>query len=112
MNEVYIPNNMNIARRMTGIIMLIIGVALIIALYYVKIRSQTANQEVRRLERLVVEEENAIRVLQAEIAFLENPDRLRNLSNIYLSLQPISAENIISIDEIVNEFPLREAKVD
>ncbi len=112
MNEVYIPNNMNIARRMTGIIMLIIGVALIIALYYVKIRSQTANQEVRRLERLVVEEENAIRVLQAEIAFLENPDRLRNLSNIYLSLQPISAKNIISIDEIVNEFPLREAKVD
>ncbi len=112
MNEVYIPNNINIARRMTGIIMLIIGVALIIALYYVKIRSQTANQEVRRLERLVVEEENAIRVLQAEIAFLENPDRLRNLSNIYLSLQPISAKNIISIDEIVNEFPLREAKVD
>lgn len=112
MNEVYIPNNINIARRMTGIIMLIIGVALIIALYYVKIRSQTANQEVRRLERLVVEEKNAIRVLQAEIAFLENPDRLRNLSNIYLSLQPISAENIISIDEIVNEFPLREAKVD
>lgn len=112
MNEVYIPNNMNIARRMTGIIMLIIGVALIIALYYVKIRSQTANQEVRRLERLVVEEENAIRVLQAEIAFLENPDRLRNLSNIYLSLEPISAKNIISIDEIVNEFPLREAKVD
>lgn len=112
MNEVYIPNNINIARRMTGIIMLIIGVALIIALYYVKIRSQTANQEVRRLERLVVEEENAIRVLQAEIAFLENPDRLRNLSNIYLSLEPISAKNIISIDEIVNEFPLREAKVD
>lgn len=112
MNEVYIPNNINIARRMTGIIMLIIGVALIIALYYVKIRSQTANQEVRRLERLVVEEKNAIRVLQAEIAFLENPDRLRNLSNIYLSLQPISAKNIISIDEIVNEFPLREAKVD
>lgn len=112
MNEVYIPNNMNIARRMTGIIMLIIGVALIIALYYVKIRSQTANQEVRRLERLVVEEKNAIRVLQAEIAFLENPDRLRNLSNIYLSLQPISAKNIISIDEIANEFPLREAKVD
>ncbi len=112
MNEVYIPNNINIARRMTGIFMLIIGVALIIALYYVKIRSQTANQEVRRLERLVVEEENAIRVLQAEIAFLENPDRLRNLSNIYLSLQPISAKNIISIDEIVNEFPLREAKVD
>ena len=112
MNEVYIPNNMNIARRMTGIIMLIIGVALIIALYYVKIRSQTANQEVRRLERLVVEEENAIRGLQAEIAFLENPDRLSNLSNIYLSLQPISAKNIISIDEIVNEFPLREAKVD
>lgn len=112
MNEVYIPNNINIARRMTGIFMLIIGVALIIALYYVKIRSQTANQEVRRLERLVVEEENAIRVLQAEIAFLENPDRLRNLSNIYLSLQPISAKNIISIDEIVNEFPLREVKVD
>ena len=112
MSEVYIPNNMNIARRMTGIFMLIIGVVLIIALYYVKTRSQTANQEVLRLERLVLKEESAIKVLQAEIAFLENPDRLRGLSDIYLSLHPISAENIISIDDILNEFTLREAKID
>ena len=112
MSEVYIPNNLHIARRMTGIFMLIIGVALIIALYYVKTRSQTANQEVLRLERLVLKEENAIRVLKAEIAFLENPDRLRNLSDIYLKLQPISSDNIISIGDIVNEFTLREAKID
>lgn len=112
MSEVYIPNNLHIVRRMTGIFMLIIGVALIIALYYVKTRSQTANQEVLRLERLVLKEENAIRVLKAEIAFLENPDRLRNLSDIYLKLQPISSENIISIGDIVNEFTLREAKID
>ena len=112
MSEVYIPNNLHIARRMTGIFMLIIGVALIIALYYVKTRSQTANQEVLRLERLVLKEENAIRVLKAEIAFLESPDRLRNLSDIYLKLQPISSENIISIGDIVNEFTLREAKID
>lgn len=112
MSEVYIPNNLHIVRRMTGIFMLIIGVALIIALYYVKTRSQTANQEVLRLERLVLKEENAIRVLKAEIAFLENPDRLRNLSDIYLKLQPISSENIISIGDILNEFTLREAKID
>jgi len=112
MSEVYIPNNIHIARRMTGIFMLIIGVVLIIALYYVKTRSQTANQEVLRLERLVLKEESAIKVLQAEIAFLENPDRLRGLSDIYLGLQPISAENMISIDDILNEFTLREAKID
>jgi len=112
MSEVYIPNNIHIARRMTGIFMLIIGVVLIIALYYVKTRSQTANQEVLRLERLVLKEESAIKVLQAEIAFLENPDRLRGLSDIYLNLQPISAENMISIDDILNEFTLREAKID
>jgi hypothetical protein len=112
MSEVYIPNNIHIARRMTGIFMLIIGVVLIIALYYVKTRSQTANQEVLRLERLVLKEESAIKVLQAEIAFLENPDRLRGLSDIYLSLQPISEENMISIDDILNEFTLREAKID
>ena len=112
MSEVYIPNNIHIARRMTGIFMIIIGVVLIIALYYVKTRSQTANQEVLRLERLVLKEESAIKVLQAEIAFLENPDRLRGLSDIYLSLQPISAENMISIDDILNEFTLREAKID
>ena len=112
MSEVYIPNNIHIARRMTGIFMLIIGVVLIIALYYVKTRSQTANQEVLRLERLVLKEESAIKVLQAEIAFLENPVRLRGLSDIYLSLQPISAENMISIDDILNEFTLREAKID
>ena len=69
MSEVYIPNNIHIARRMTGIFMLVIGVALIIALYYVKTRSQTANQEVLRLESLVLKEENAIRYFKLKLHF-------------------------------------------
>jgi len=106
--SVYIPSHIRAARRMTAFILFVIGVSLTVGLYYVKTRAQSAKKEVRRLEHLITQEEASLRVLKAEIAYLENPSRLKELSSQQLGLEPIRVDNVISADEVIAQFPLRE----
>jgi len=49
--SVYHYDNARAARRMIGFILFIIGLALTVALYFVKTKAQTARAEMRSLER-------------------------------------------------------------
>lgn len=108
MSGVYIPSHIRAARRMTGFILFVIGVALTVGLYYVKTRAQTARKQAVKLERQITQEEASLRVLQAEIAYMENPERLKSLSETHLGLQPIIVKDVIQVKDIISEFPLRD----
>ena len=108
MSGVYIPSHIRAARRMTGFLLFLIGVALTVGLYYVKTRAQTARKQAVKLERQIAQEEASLRVLQAEIAYLESPERLSELSKAHLGLEPIPVKDVITVKDIVSEFPLRE----
>ena len=107
--SVYVPSHIRAARRMTAFILFVIGVSLTVGLYYVKTRAQSAKKEVRRLERLITQEEASLRVLKAEIAYLENPERLMELSEQHLGLTPTDNDNVISLSDIAIRFPLRDS---
>jgi cell division protein FtsL len=94
-------------RRLGMFILLLIGFALVAALYVVKTRTQSAYQELVRLEKALAAEEAAIAVLGAEIAHLESPERLRALSEEYLDLRPTSASQMITLDDLVVRVPRR-----
>ena len=96
------------SRRLTGFILFVVGVGLVVALFYVKTRAQTARAEMRSLERQVAEEEAAIAVLRAEIAYLENPARLAELSQARLGLRPTDPEQVVT-EAAIFDIPLREA---
>jgi len=106
--SVYIPSHIRAARRMTAFLLFVIGVGLTVALYYVKTNAQSAKGELLRLERQIAEEETALRVLRAEIAYLENPVRLNELSESLLGLEPVKNGQVITQDDIAGQFPLRE----
>lgn len=110
--SVYIPSHIRAARRMTAFILFVIGVSLTVGLYYVKTRAQSAKKEVRRLERLISQEEASLSVLKAEIAYLENPARLQELSSQHLNLEPVEVENVISMSDIAIRFPLKDVGSD
>ena len=95
------------SRRLTGFILFVVGVGLVVALFTVKTRAQTARAEMRKLERLVAEEEAAITVLRAEIAYLETPDRLAELSADRLGLRPTDPSQIVA-EAAILDIPLRE----
>jgi len=108
MSGVYIPSHIRAARRMTGFLLFVIGVALTVGLYYVKTRAQTARNQAVKLERQISQEEASLRVLRAEIAYLENPERLKALSESHLGLQPIVVKDVMTVENIIVQFPLRE----
>ena len=56
--------------------------------YYIKTDTREMRADERLLERELQAEREKINVLQAEIAHLENPDRLRRLAKQYLDLKP------------------------
>jgi hypothetical protein len=74
-------------------------------LYMVKYRVQFLHERVEHAERSLREQKEAIHVLDAEWTYLNRPERLRRLSEKYLSLQPADPKQIAELDDI----PLRGA---
>lgn len=96
------------AQRVSWFLLFLIGVALTVALYFVKTHSQSAKRDVRELTQALSAEEAAIRVLRAELAYLESPTRLSELNEAHLKLQSTSPEQERSEGDIETLFPLGE----
>lgn len=58
------------------------------------------------MSEAIAAEEAAIRVLKAELAYLESPVRLSDLNDEYLELESITPEKEIEAQEIEARFPL------
>lgn len=91
--------------RLGWLALMLIGVALVIGLYFVKTRAAQAKSQVRKLEHTVAQEQASVRMLKAEIAHLENPQRLRELSDKHLNLQPVEAERTLTLEQAAEQLP-------
>ena len=94
------------ARRMSWFLLFLIGVALTVTLYFVKTHAQSAKRDVRDLSRAIAAEEAAIRVLRAELAYLQSPTRLSELNEGHLKLKSILPEHERALRDIELIFPL------
>jgi len=65
-------------------------------------------EQVRKSEAKLERERDAIAILKAEWQFLSKPERIQQLSDKYLPLQPMTATQIIRPDEL----PDRKAPAD
>lgn len=90
-------------------VLFLVGIALTLALYGIKIKAQAAQKQVKQLERQVAKVQSEIELISAEIAHLEDPARLAEMSKDSLGLEPIVAENTISLEAISQDLALREA---
>jgi hypothetical protein len=88
-------------RRVWGFRLIdVIGVGLLIALilsvYLAKTFAGRERGEIARVEAEIATEHNRVRLLQAEVAHLERPDRIEHLSSTYLGLGPVKTTHEIS----------------
>jgi len=88
------------SRRLGLFLLIVLGLALTMMLFFVKTRAQDAREDVARLEAQIEEHELAITVLSAEQAVLSNPERLRQLSRDSLSLVPVTTDATTTISEL------------
>ena len=72
-------------------------------LYSLKHSTGAAADQKNILKSRIAEQEEALRILRAEWAHLNRPERLQQLSNSYLTLQAIDPSQLVSISDL----PLR-----
>jgi hypothetical protein len=75
-------------------------VALILGVYLAKTMAGRERAEIARMDREIADEKQRIRLLQAEVAHLEEPARLGRLSEAYLGMAPVSIRHDVSVDTL------------
>jgi cell division protein FtsL len=69
---------------------------LILTVYLAKTGAGGRRADIERIQDQIYDEQTQIRMLKAEVASLEQPERLETLSNRYLGLEPISARREVT----------------
>src|SRR5579871_4537084 len=89
--------------RFSTIVWMVLLVVAAFGLYMVKFRVQALKAEVGTTEQRLREEKKNLHVLTAEWTFLTNPERLRTLSDKYLTEKPTRGEQLADF----TSFPYR-----
>lgn len=72
--------------------------ALILGVYLAKTMAGRERAEIASMDRQIGEEQERIRLLQAEVAHLEDPPRLERLAETYLGLGPVSIKHEVTAE--------------
>jgi hypothetical protein len=89
--------------RRNGLFVLVgiaIAFTLMVGLYQAKTEAQATRKRIVTLESELRETKRAISARQAEIAYLERPERLKTLARDNLRLKPVAAEQMKSLDDL------------
>ncbi len=75
---------------------------LVLSVYAFKANQGGENARMEDVDDQIASEQRQIRVLQAQLAHLEEPERLERLSVQYLGMAPPSAKHETSIDALID----------
>jgi cell division protein FtsL len=84
---------------------LVLLAVMVTGLFELKYEVRSLDQQKASLQRQIAGEEEALRVLQAEWSFLNQPDRIQELARRYLALDTPAASQIGGIDRIPFRAP-------
>lgn len=87
-------------KRIPLLVMMLVIVGAAFMLYRVKYEVQALQQQIVESERELAHEREALRVVSAEWAYLNRPERLRQLAAKYLSSGSLTVEQIAEIEAI------------
>lgn len=87
--------------RLVDLVGLGLLVLIIVGVYLAKTMAGRERAEIATIERQIKAEKTRIRLLQAEVAHLEQPGRIERLSVSYLKMEPVTASREATPDQIV-----------
>ena len=71
-----------------------------VGMYVLKYEVKKLELELASLNNEIRKDQETIHVLKAEWSHLNNPERIKNLTNRFIKLEPIAPEQIIAISEL------------
>lgn len=78
------------------------------ALYWAKAEAQGAREQVVSLQTQVEKERRDVRTLEAEVAWLQRPDRIEVTARSKMGMVPVTAEKTASLDDLDTIAPIGE----
>lgn len=88
--------------RLVDLIAAALLMALVLGVYLAKTMAGRERAEIASVGRQIDEEQARIRLLQAEVAHLEEPARLEHLSVAYLGMAPVSIKRDVGPDGLAD----------
>jgi cell division protein FtsL len=92
-------------RRLTGILGLVVAAVAALFLFGLKQDVRQKEDDLRAVHRNILEQQEAIHVLETEWSYLNHPARLSDLAKRHLGMQPISAARIVSLEDLPFRAP-------
>jgi cell division protein FtsL len=86
--------------KVIDLTLLTLLVSVIVGVYLAKTFAGRERSEIASIERQIDGEKARIRLLDAEVAHLEQPGRIERLSATYLGLKPVAAKNEATVDQL------------
>lgn len=90
--------------RITTLFLCLLLAAAALGRYKAEVSVRETRQEMSQLDVSIKEEAQRIQVLRAEIAYLENPERLTRIAEAKTSLRPSDHEQILSGQQFAANF--------
>ena len=91
--------------RRSTIIWFMIATCLGVSLFLLKYEVQNREEQLATLHREILENQEAIHVLEAEWSYLNRPDRLEALVRRHLDLVPLDDRRLGSLDALPMRLP-------
>jgi hypothetical protein len=97
--------------RLIDIVAMGLLAAIVLGVYLGKTIAGRERAEIARVERQIEVERERIRLLHAEVAFLEQPSRIERLSTAYLGLAPVQAKRETTLENL-SRIAVKEPRVE
>ncbi|MEE2693061.1 MAG: hypothetical protein VX640_16145 [Pseudomonadota bacterium] len=90
--------------RITMILLCLLLAGAAAGRYQAEVSVRETRREIQELDRTKADELSQIQLLRAEIAYLENPDRLAKIAAKVTDLEPLSGGQMMTADQFVVAF--------
>jgi cell division protein FtsL len=98
--------------RATSLFWLGIAVAVVWGLFHVKHAVREMERELASVQQEIAKTRASTRVLEAEWAYLDRPERLRALASRYLGMVPADSARVGEADDLPLRFDLASSQSD
>jgi cell division protein FtsL len=88
--------------RISTLFWLCVVFVAVLGLYKVKYKVHEVKSEVASLENKLADESRAVHVLEAEWSYLTRPERVRELANQHLKLEPLTSAQMMMPASLVD----------
>ena len=85
---------------------IILAIAVSGALFRVSYRTQHLERHLAAVNKQIGQEDEAIRVLQAEWSYLNDPSRLESLAQKHLAMGPTKPSQIVTLDQVPGKLAI------